>query len=111
MFYRCPHLSLYFPCPQQFDADKPDTIGPALRDCHTLLVVPPNTENRGELAASLINSAKVHGVQHIVLLAVSETEKKNSLFTRQFAVATAAVRDSGVPYTIVEAEFFQVCVF
>lgn len=90
------------------DLSQPDTLAPALSGVSTVFIIAPPTENRAELVANGVDAAKLAAVQHIVVVSVPAVEADGDLvFKRQFSEIEAAVKASGIPFTILRLPMFM----
>ena len=71
-----------------------------LNGVKVLLISPPDTENRGELAQRTAEAAKDSGVSHIVAISHADAGKQDTIFGQQFYDVEQAVLQLGIPCTI-----------
>ena len=76
------------------------------RGVHTLFINTPSTENRADLAIATAEAAKSAGVKHIVVVSVLSASLPDLIFGRQFGKLESAIKQLGVPYTILRLPMF-----
>jgi uncharacterized protein YbjT (DUF2867 family) len=82
-----------------FDYDKPETFPAACKGADAIFLVAPFTPSGAEQAKALIAASRAAGVKHIVKLGVSRSVGGTTT-GRWHAAIDAALKESGVPWTI-----------
>eukprot|EP00762_Andalucia_godoyi_P003005 ANDGO_04204.mRNA.1 NAD(P)H azoreductase len=91
----------------KFDIEDASTHA-AIHGVDVFVIVPPSTEDRGQVAAKAVRIAKQQGAKFIVGLSVPDAKKDAKiLFSRQFAEFEDELKASGIPYTLVRCTIFQ----
>jgi len=72
-----------------------------------LLIVPPQTENRAEICLNYVNSAVQANVKFLALISLTLADTKNLIFSEQWCKIEKGIRDSGIPYCFLRANFFM----
>jgi len=71
-----------------------------------LLIVPPQTENRAEICLNYVNSAVQANVKFLALISLTLADTKNLIVSEQWSKIEKGIRDSGIPYCFLRANFF-----
>ena len=77
-----------------------------LKGVHTLYINTPGAEKRAPLAIATAEAAKSAGVKHIVVVSIFAADHVDNAFGSQFHQIESAVKDLGVPYTILRLPLF-----
>jgi uncharacterized protein YbjT (DUF2867 family) len=93
--------------PVVFDMGNKESTLSALKGVNRLLVVPPNSKDRSQLAIRVIEAAKEAGVGHVVLFSVPQSSEKRISFHKEFAPMEEVLQKSGMGWTIMAAPYFQ----
>lgn len=89
------------------DMSKPDTLAGAMKNISTVLINTPGAENRSDLVAAAVNAAQAANVKHIVVVSIPSVEAgADILFKKQCLAIEAAVKSSGLKYTILRLPMF-----
>eukprot|EP00036_Acanthoecidae_sp_10tr_P019574 CAMPEP_0206304004 /NCGR_PEP_ID=MMETSP0106_2-20121207/9525_1 /ASSEMBLY_ACC=CAM_ASM_000206 /TAXON_ID=81532 /ORGANISM="Acanthoeca-like sp., Strain 10tr" /LENGTH=148 /DNA_ID=CAMNT_0053734809 /DNA_START=126 /DNA_END=569 /DNA_ORIENTATION=+ len=89
------------------DLGDPDSLPPALAGVSAVFIVTPGAENRAELVAAGVATAKTAGVSHIVVVSVPSVLADGDLiFKQQFNAIEADLKSSGVPATVLRLPMF-----
>jgi len=92
----------------QFDWDKPETFGPALKGVEKVFVLTPIAEKQVEYTQALVDAAKKAGVKHIVKLSVMGADSEPGIaLGRMHRGAEKAIKDSGIAWTMLRPTFFM----
>lgn len=84
-----------------FDYEQPETLGPALAGIDTLLLISSNDiGKRVAQHRNVIEAARAAGVKRIVYTSVLRADTSPLSVAREHAPTEAALKESGVPYTI-----------
>ena len=76
------------------------------RGVHTLFINTPPTENKADLVFATAEAAKSAGVKHIVVVSVLTAGLADHVFGRQSGKLESAIKQLGVPYTILRLTKF-----
>jgi len=90
----------------KFDATVKETWE-LVKGCDCMLIVPPATQNRVEVALQEVEAAKSAGVKFICLLSVADIDNKQMGFGQQFQEIENAITKSGIPHCFMRAAFFM----
>jgi len=89
------------------DFDKKEMLRTAFKGVDTLLIVPPSSQNRGELCVTAIQVAKEMGVKFVILFSMLGAEEKRTMFQKQFCEPEEALKTSGMKWVILQSTYFQ----
>jgi len=90
-----------------------EKIGTILREenIENVLIIPPGSEDRGDLVLKSIEGAKIGKAKFVLLQSVPVPKTPKILFERQFSPAEEAIKDSGMNYAICQLPFFMENIF
>lgn len=92
----------------QADMSKPETLAPAIAEGSTVFVATPGHIDRTALTNAAISAAVAAKAGHIVVLSLPVvTVAKKTIFGDQFKSIEAAVKSSGIPFTLVRLPMFM----
>ena len=87
--------------------ENPASLKSALRGVTKMFLVSPGSPDQGKHERALIAEAKRAGVKHIVKLSGKIAENNNVGFARWNQEAEHNIKESGIPATILRANFFM----
>jgi len=93
--------------PVNIDMNNRESMVNAMKGAERLLVVPPNAQNRAQLAMNTIEAGIQAGVKFILLFGIPGTEDKRISFHKEWAPLEERVAKSGVKFAIARSPFFQ----
>jgi len=85
----------------------PDTVAAAVTGADIVFVNVPATQNRAELAIRGVEAARLAHAKHIVVLSVLTADLPQTIFGAQFQQIESAVKQSGIPFTILRFPLFM----
>jgi len=88
------------------DLSQPDTVRAALDGVQKLFLLAVNTPQQVEIESRVIDAAKQAGVKHIVKLSVYDAGKRIAAYKTHGSIE-AHLKASGVPYTILQPNYFM----
>ncbi|HWN66311.1 MAG TPA: SDR family oxidoreductase, partial [Haliangium sp.] len=93
----------------ELDMDRPETVAVALTGVDKLAVVSPMTPAMAQQTDVLVSAARRAGVGHIVRSSLMGVDEPDPIVEADWhGAADAAVRQSGIPFTILRpTQFFQ----
>jgi len=90
------------------DFSKKETLVNAFKGADRVLIVPPSSQDKGQLAVNAVHACKEAGVKFVVLFSViGASEEKRILFQKQFCQAEELLKSSGLKWCILQAPYFQ----
>lgn len=96
---------------RRVDFDDPDSLPSALRGVDRILVISTDAlERPGARVAQhrrMIDAAAASGVSHLVYTSMPRPEQSTVLFAPDHVASERAVKESGVPYTILRVSWYQ----
>ncbi len=92
----------------QADMSKPETLAPAIAEGSTVFVATPGHIDRTALTQAAVQAAVAAKAGHIVVVSLPVvTVAKSTIFGDQFKSIEAAVKSSGIPFTLVRLPMFM----
>ena len=89
------------------DFESPASISAAFKGIEKLFLVTPGTPDQGRHEENLIAEAKKAGVKHIVKMSGKISEADTVGFSVWNRAAEKRITESGIPYTILRANYFM----
>ena len=72
----------------------------------TVYINTPGCENRAALTIATAEAAKIAGVKHLVVISIPTADITDAVFGRQFGEIESAIKQLGIPYTIIRLPMF-----
>ena len=89
------------------DFESPDSLATAFRGIDTMFLVSPGTPDQGRHEENLIAEAKRVGVKRLVKLSGKIDDHETGGFSQWNREAERRIKQSGIPYTILRANYFM----
>jgi len=90
------------------DLDKPDTLDKAFSGVDRVLLLAPFSEHFEKLFENGVNAAKKAGVKFILKFSATGADPKSNFFlSRKHGLTEDLVKNSGIPFAIVQPTFFS----
>jgi len=90
-----------------------ETVASHLTDVQELFIIPSSTDDKVRNACNYIDAAKKAGVKFVLLLSVLHPDAKDYAWGAQFHQIERHLQESGLPWTIIRANFYTqyLCLF
>jgi len=89
------------------DMGAPESLEAGLAGATRAFIVVPGHHERTQLALNALDAVKRAGVRSVLMLSVCTAEREDTIFGSQFAPIEAAVKASGLDYTIMRLPMFM----
>jgi uncharacterized protein YbjT (DUF2867 family) len=93
----------------ELDANRPETLQPALQGVDTVILVNPMSPAMGQQCRTLAKAAREAGVKHLVRSSLIGTGEPEPIIEAEWhGEADQAIADSGIPFTLLRPnQYFQ----
>lgn len=90
----------------EFSTDKPETYN-AMRNASKVAIIPPNLQNRAEIAKQVADIAFKLGVECVVVISVLGCEFENTTFAREFRAMEKHIENTRLKWTFLRCVLFM----